>query len=402
MKTLLAVPASLIVSCSALYAQVAPAATGGATNFTYFLRYSQTAHFGGDLGDWQTGNPSGEVEYYNGHRATPFNLSYVGGYTFTLAGPSQYSTGFFQYLSLHQGLPVHKWKLSVGDDVSYRPQAPVTGLSGIPGTGEPIVVVPPPNQSILTLGTHALNNLATGEASRALSPAYTVGLGGEYDLLLYPDGNGLDTHSLSAHGSLTRRIDGRSSVFGQYVYSVFRYPDMTITINANLVAAGYERALTRRLHTDVGGGPEWINSSDPKSVPASMVVTGYGDLSYRMRTSSVFVSYNRGTGGGSGFLVGQLTDSVSGGYSCLVGRMFSTELIGGYRHISALNNSGDVHSEFGAAQASWLFGHHVSLFVNYTAVSQAADITLPNNVVNGPLQTISFGTTISPRSKHRF
>jgi hypothetical protein len=402
MKTLLAVMASLLVSCHCLYAQVVPDATGGATNFTYFLRYSQTAHFGGGLGDWQTANPSGEVEFYNGRRTTPFNLSYLGGYAFTLAGPSHYSTGFFQYLSLHQGLPVHKWQLTVGDNVSYRPQAPVTGLSGVPGTGEPIVVVPPPDQSILTVGTHALNNLVTGEVSRPLSTAFSVSLGAEYDLLLYPDGNGLDTHSLSANGALTRQLDGRSSVFGEYVYSTFRYPNLSLTINAHLVTAGYERALTRRLHTDLGIGPEWINSSDSTSVPSSMVLTGYGDLSYRMRTGSVFGSYNRGTGGGSGFLVGQLTDSVAGGYSCLVGRMFSAELIGGFRRVSPLDSSGAVLSGFGAAQASWLFGRHLSVFINYTIVSQTSDIALPNNVVNGALQTISFGTTLSPRSKHRF
>jgi hypothetical protein len=134
-----------------------------------------------------------------------------------------------------------------------------------------------------------------------------------------------------------------------------------------------------------------------------MVLTGYGHLSYRMRkTGYVFGSYNRETGGGSGFLVGQLTDSAAGGYSCLFGRMFSAELVGGYRRVSPLDNSGVLNAGFGAAQASWLFGRHLSVFVNYTFVSQASDIVLPNNVVSGPLQTIGFGTTVSPRSKHRF
>jgi hypothetical protein len=403
MKTLLVVVVSLIVVRSGLYAQVVPEATGGATNFSYFLRYSQSAHFGGSLGDWQTANASGEVEYYNGRRTTPFNLSYVGGYSWTLAGPSEYSTGFFQYLSLHQVTSIHNWKLALSDNVSYRPQAPVTGLSGIPGTGEPIVVPPPPpNQSILTVGTYALNNLATVEGSRILNPRFTLSLGSSYDLLFYPDGNGLDTNTLAANGQLALRIDGRSSVFGEYVFSESSYPDINVRLNTNVVVAGYQREWSRHLHSEFGVGPEWINSSDPTTVPSYTLVTANAGVNYRMRNRSVFAAYNRGTGGGSGFFVGQLTDSVSGGYSCLFGRTFAAEAMGGYRRISPLNESGVIHSEFGAAQATWLFGRHVSVFVNYTFESQATEISVPGNVVNGPVNTVSFGTTLSPRSKHRF
>src|SRR5215469_11938467 len=118
MKTwlaLLAVPAAV---CSTLHAQVVPGGTGVGTNFSYVLRYSQTAHFGGSLGDWQTAAPSGEVDFRNGRLRSPFSLTYAGGYTWTLTGPTQYSTGFFQRLALHQVMSGGKWKATLGDDVS--------------------------------------------------------------------------------------------------------------------------------------------------------------------------------------------------------------------------------------------------------------------------------------------
>jgi hypothetical protein len=122
-----------------------------------------------------------------------------------------------------------------------------------------------------------------------------------------------------------------------------------------------------------------------------------------MRRGNAFVSYNRGTGGGSGFLVGQLTNSIAAGYSRLFGRAVSFEAMGGYRQISPLNKSNQtIHSEFASTQASWLVGRHVSVFANYTFVTQASDINLPNNVVSGPLQTLGFGVTVSPRIRDRF
>jgi hypothetical protein len=404
MKTwlaLLAVPAAV---CSALHAQVVPAGTGAASNFSYVLRYAQTAHFGESLSNWQTATPSGEVDFSNGHHRTPFSLIYAGGYSWTLTGPNQYSTGFFQRLSLHQVLSGEKWKASLGNDVSYRPEAPFTGFSGIPGTGEPIgVPSPPPSQSILALGTHALNNLATGELTRNLNPENSVSVGVNYDLLFFPDSNGLDTNHFSAHSDLTRRISRRSSVFGEYIFNRFSYPDVSLGTNANVVMAGCEHAFSRRLQINFAAGPGWVTSSNSKVIPDSTIVNANAGLDYQMRTGSVFVRYDRSTSGGSGYLLGQLSDVVDVGYSREFASTFTAEVIGGYRRIQPLDKSEIIHSEMGGVQGSWRFGAgHLSAFASYTVFAQASDGPLPPNVVSRPLQIASFGIAYMMRARRHF
>jgi hypothetical protein len=403
MKTWLALLVVSAAVCLTSRAQVVPGGTGVATNFSYVVRYSQTAHFGGDLGNWQTASPSGEVDFRNGHHRTPFSLIYAGGYTSTLTGPTQYSTGFFQRLSVHQMMSGGKWKATVGDDVSYRPEAPITGFSGIPGTGEPIgAPVPPSSQSILTLGTHALDNLATGELARALNATYSVNVGAEYDLLLFPDSNGLDTNHLSAHVGLSRLISRRSSIFAEYIFNQFSYPDVKLTTDANVTMAGFEYAFSRRLHINIAAGPGWVTSSNSEVVPPSTMVNANAELHYQMRRGSAYVRYDRSTSGGSGYLLGQLSDTVDGGYWRQFARAFTAEVAGGYRRIQPLNKSAVIQSELGAIQGSWWFGQHLSSFANYTVVTQESDGPLPSNVINRPLQTVSFGIAYAMRARRNF
>jgi hypothetical protein len=397
---LLAVPAAV---CFTLHAQVAPAGTGVATNFGYVLRYAQTGHFSESLQNWQTATPSGEVNVRNGRRKSPFVLIYAGGYTWTMTGPSQYSTGFFQRLSLHQVLSGGRWKARLGNDVSYRPEAPLTGFSGIPGTGEPIgEPSPPPGQSILTLGTHALDNLATGELTRALSPVYSVTVGVNYDLLFFPDSNGLDTNHLFTHTELARQIGRRSSVFGEYIFNRFSYPGVNLTTNANVVMAGYEHAFSRRFHANLAGGPGWVTSSNNTVVPDSTMVNANAGLDYQMPGGSAFVRYSRSTSGGSGYLLGELNDIVDAGYSRMFAQTFTFEVVGGYRRIQPLNKSAIIQSEMGAVQGSWRFGPHLSGFANFTMIGQASAGPLPPNAVSGLLENISFGIAYSMRARRNF
>src|SRR5437868_10192533 len=169
MKTTCKLLGLFLISCAAAYAQVVPAASvpGGLPlmgNLHYAFRYSQTAEFGSSMGDWQTATPSVSLDYASENQRHPFNLNYSGGYTWTLAGPS-YSTGRFHHLLLSQSVDWRKWNVRISDDVSYRPQAPTTGFSGIPGIGEPIGT-PDPNlpstQSILTMNSRVVENTTNG------------------------------------------------------------------------------------------------------------------------------------------------------------------------------------------------------------------------------------------------
>src|SRR4051794_8797744 len=179
----------LLATSGIAFGQVVPSASSGRAELGYSIRYSEIANFGGTLGDWHTITPSGSLTYINGHSRFPFSLEYAGGYTATLSG-EPYSTGVFQRLFLSEELHYHKWTFGVGDDVSYRPQSPTTGFSGIPGTGEPIGsgTSGSPNQFILTLDTYALENVSRGEVEHLLNFRTTLDIEASFDYLHYPDG----------------------------------------------------------------------------------------------------------------------------------------------------------------------------------------------------------------------
>ena len=99
---------------------------------------------------------------------------------------------------LSQGIVGRKWNIQVSDNVSYLKQAPTTGFSGVPGTGEPVGESnpsPPSSQTILTLNTRTVNNIVSGEFEHSLNYATALSIGGSSELLRYPDGNGLDTNA---------------------------------------------------------------------------------------------------------------------------------------------------------------------------------------------------------------
>ena len=221
MKTNLKLVVILLSAWSGAHAQVVPEATGPGKlpvggDLQYALRYSQTAEFGGSLGNWQTGSPSASLDYSSGNARHPFTLDYTGGYTAHISGPT-YGVGFFQHLMVSQGLFGRRWNFLVSDDVDYMPQSPTTGFSGVAGTGGPIGgsgSTPASNQLILTLNTHSVSNLANGEFAYHLDYATTLNVGGGSTLLRFPDSNGLDSDGLQANAGLTRRLDAKNALIG--------------------------------------------------------------------------------------------------------------------------------------------------------------------------------------------
>jgi hypothetical protein len=397
MKTTFKFVAIFLAASPSLLAQAAPGATAGSADLHYAFRYSQNAQFGGDLGDWQTVTPSAELDYSNGRDRHLFSLTYSGGYTSTVRGPS-YGDGMFQRLLLSQGIAWRKWNLLISDNVSYLPQAPLTGFTGIPGIGEPIGVPGPggpSSQSILTVSTHAVDNTANGALNHILNFATSLSLGGSSDLLRYPDGNGINTDSQMANGGLTFRLNARNSLSGQYHFSQFSYPDYNYTFMTNSGMFGFQRTWSRSLTTSFSAGPEWTGGPNSKAVPSSTGVSAQASLIYHARSVSAGANYNRSTTGGSGYLLGAESDSVTATLSREFERTLTLGLTGGYNRTSGLGIATTIESEFGAVQASRQLGRYLSVFASYTATTQSSTGALPANVLNQFLQGASFGIAYS-------
>jgi hypothetical protein len=426
MKTTLKLVAILLTGCAGAYAQVVPEATGPARlpvsgNLHYALRYSQTAEFGGGLGDWQTGTISGSVDYSNGTDRHPFNLSYGGGYTKTFTGPD-YETGVFQHLFISQGLVGHKWNATVSDNISFTPGSPTIGFSGVPGTGDPIGGSgsnPPSSQSVLTLNTRTIENTAAAQIGYHIDYATTLNLGGNSNLLRYPDGNGVDTSGLGANAGLTRRLDARNSLVGQFMFSRYDYGNQALDSNqssdsapypdSDLMTAmfGFQRVWSPKLQTTVSVGPQWISSSNAAIEPSTTTVAVNAAVHYAFRFESASLGYTRGGSSGGGVLPGATVDSVYAGYSRLFRRDLTIGLTASYMRSDALELGGAaIDAVYGGAQATRQLGRYFSVFANYTAENQSSNQAAlssqaaQSNVLNGFYQVIGFGIAYSPRETH--
>jgi hypothetical protein len=407
MKTTLKVLAFLLALSAAAGAQVVPAATDAGAlpasgRLYYALRYGQTAGFGSGLSSWQTSNLSGNASYANARVRAPFSAQYAGGYTWTLTGPS-YESGLFQRMYLSQGGVWRKWVVSVSDDVSYLPQSPFTGFSGIPGIGEPIGTpnpTPVGSQSILTLNTHVVENAATGSIENKATGATVLSGTGTYDLMRFPNNDGLNTDTYTANGRITHRLDGRDAIIGTYRYSLYSYPDYTFTFETQAGLIGFHRLLSRKLTAAFAAGPMWINSSNQLAVPSTLTYTVNGSVEYTSKPTTVEVVYSHGTNGGAGYLLGATLDSLNGNVSRNFGPNLLIGWTGGYSRTSGLINNGVTNSVVGGTQATWQINRNFIAYANYTGISQGSTSLLPTNAVNQTLQTIGFGVGYSPRTTH--
>jgi hypothetical protein len=407
MKTSLKFLAIFLAVGAVAHAQVEPAATGpggpgvqpAGPNLQYSLRFSQAAEFGGYIGNWQTSTASGQLDYLNGNERFPFTMDYTGGYTWTISGPD-YLGGVFQNLWISQGMGGRKWRFRASDDLGYRPSAPYTGLSGVAGIGEPIggpSPAPPSTETILTLKTHTLDNSGIVNLDLDLNFATTLTLSGTSNVLYYPNGDGLNTDGELASSQLTRRLNARSSLSGEYLYAYYTYPDYDFSLDTNTGLFGYNRNWTKKLSTTLSVGPEWVSSSDSAVAPSATRIAANAAINYKSRSETASVSYRRATSSGAGYLEGADLNWVAGNLERNFGPKLKIGLTGTYSRTTGLVNNGNVNTRLGGAQITRRVAGHFSLFANYTVSNQSASVALPTNTLNNTLQMMSFGIGYSPR-----
>lgn len=405
MKTYLKFAILLLMPGLTAAAQVQPAATGGHVpippgSLNYSIDYSQSIENGGGLGTWQMSTLSGSLAYSNKNERLPFSMTYGGGYDWAISGPD-YGTGLFQHLLISQAVAGRKWSISASDNVSYTPEAPTFGFTGIPGLGEPITgQIPPPSlpdQSILTVNTKVLDNAVTGQATHKLSPGVALSLDGSYEILRFPEDNGINSNTVTGTGGLSWRIDARNSIFGNYIFSQFEYPDFGFSFQTHSGLFGFQRAWSRKITTSVSAGPEWTASSNTVAVPSSLGVDANANLTYQFGYSNAGLGYTRGINSGAGYLIGGETDAVTASYSRQFGRELSTGFSGSYMRTAALGSYGATAAKYGEAEVTRRLGKYWTVFANYSAIVQSSSASLPENTLGQLLQVVGFGFGFSPR-----
>lgn len=407
MKASYTILAILFMVIATARAQVAPAVNGPkplpvSGTLRYDLRYSQNAQFyDGPQGNVQSSVLSGELTYANVNAARPFSLAYSGGKMWNITG-SYGGTGVFQHMAVSQGLTGRKWTLNLSDDVSYMPQAPTTGFSGIAGVGSLPSESGQPSQAILTLNTRSVYNSLSSNFTHSLNYATSLSVNGGYVILRYPDSNGLETNQLQVGPQITRRLNALNSISGQYSYSRFSYPGQTSTMEIQSSSFGYMRTWSRRLSTNVSLGPEWTQSSSGSQIPSSTGLTVNANASYTTRTTTATAGYTQATTGGAGVVteVGVHNHDLNAGLTRQFGRNLTISANGAYMRTQGLQQTGVTNGKYGGAAATQRLGRYITVFANYTAIQQSSSSALPSNAISGLSHVIGFGIGYTPRELH--
>jgi len=437
-KIRIAISALLLTAGSAAQGQAVPTATqsmapsSSGLNFSpldgvlhYALSASEIAQLGyyGPSQVTSSTALSGDVAYTAKSSIRPFNMVLAGGVA--LSNQSAQSTATFWNVAASQGLVTRSWIFNISDSFSFLPQSPTTGLSGIPGVGDlgAVPVQGPsagPAGGVLSISGNRLSNAINGSVERQIDHATSISGGGSWSVLEFVGSTAgtISNSQISGTVGLNRRLDARSSVSLEAIYSTFTYsgagsgfayPDIE-TRGLNL---SYQRLLSRSLSVNVSAGPQWVSSSNSAVIPSNLNVAVSAGVGYSHGLTNASVSYSRGVNGGSGVLPGALSDSVMASLGHSYGRNWVASLNGAYTHTSGLTllafgvpsapTNLVYDTVFGGAQVTRRISAHLSGYISYEAQNQSSNYSLPTqtaarNALNGTSQTFGIGITFSPRS----
>lgn len=433
-RVALALFAAVVAVAPVAYGQAAPASslspTVGPSSslpsldgvFHYALSASelmQTGYYNSGLGF--TTSLSGDAAYSSKSVSHPFTMVYAGG---VLMG-NQYgqTVTTFQNLAVSQGLVTGKWIFGISDSISYMPQSPTTGLSGIPGIGDlgSVPIQGPstgPAGGVLTNNSTSVSNALSGTIERRITGRTSVSGTGSWSILRFPDSNtGLDNTQILGEVGLNHQLDARDTISGNVNYSTFSYGGgIGLTVQSKGITGAYQRVLSRTLSMSLSAGPEWISGSDSALVPSELTYSADLGLTYARKFTSASLNYTRGVNGGAGVQPGAISDSVSASAGRTYGRDWMASLTANYTHSAGLLQNGALASPianelgfayaggtinmvYGGAQVSRRLSNSLSAYLSYNLQHQSIDNSLAfQNAYSGLTHTIGIGITFSPRA----
>lgn len=370
-------------------------------------RWTGTAALNGDLG------------YSSGSAKAPFNMMYAGGVL--ISESSGVNTTTYQNMAVSQGLMRGRWVFNLADSVSYMPQSPIGGFSGIPGAGD-VGTVPNggtglgPTGGLLTYSGPRVGNGLSGSAELLLTGKTSASARGSWEILHFLDGDadGYDTQDTSGEVALNHRIDARDTVAVNAVYSLFTFGKNEGGLNFETrgIDLVYSRLVSPSISVDISAGPQWLSSSDKALIPNSLNAAASVGLSYARGLSNARIGYSRGVNGGYGVQYGGLSDTVTASAGHGFGRTWQAGVNMAYMHTESLTQTGatpppglsiplggSFSTVFGGAQLSHRLSRSLSAYVTYAAQHQSYNTAYTGtNAFNGTSQTFAIGITYAPRS----
>jgi hypothetical protein len=404
-------------------AESAPISTGFALprvagTLQYSLTGSESLSWGyyGNSGADTSTNLSGNVAYISSSKTDPFSMIFSGGHSWTTSGEPGYS---FLNLAMSQVLNVGRWNVVLSDGVSYLPETPTTGLSGVAGVGDlglnPVQVGAGSSQGVLTDFSSRVANAAAITVRRQLTGKTSLNATGSYSISRFLDdsGNstnsGLDSDTESGSGGIVHQISKLTSIGGNYAYSTVNYSGASYGVSepgfVTQTASGFfSHQFTRKISASVSAGPQWT-AIDSGGSSTGLSLFAVASTSYSGHYTSASLSFTRSTNAGFGVVGGALSSGISFVGSRTYARVWKVAVSSAYTQTASLPAAGvspySFHTTVGGVQVSRGFARSFSTYVSYTLENQSNSNTAEAvDVFSGLSQVASFGLTYSPASKH--
>lgn len=375
----------------------------------YALSASERVAFGynGSSGAVSSTAFSGDFGYLSKSQVHPFSVIYSGGYLInTQAQPSS----AFHNLALSQVLNSRRYHFIISDSVSYLPNSPISGLSGIPGVGDlgvpPVAIDPGFTTGILTNFAPRITNNTTATLQRDLTGSTAIEASGSFGILRFAGpytSGGIESDQARGLGGISHRISARQTIAGDYTATKFTYIDSDFSFLSQGANLEYIAQLSRKLRLDVSAGPEWTSSKQFASTMLS--VAANLNLAYIGHFTTAAVSYTRGTNAGSGLIFGGRTDNLSFLASHASSKVWTEAASVTYTHSASLEGLSTLpfssNVVIGSVQVSRLLRHSLSAFASYTVQRQSVQgLTTALTAFDGVSQIIGVGLTYSPALIH--
>ena len=380
----------------------------GALQYTISANQSfETGAVPSGSGTPETSGVSGTLTYTSSTARNQFGTTYSGGGYWS--SQSTASSANFQNFEVRDTLNIRRFTLMVSDDVSYLPQSPIGGYSGIPGVGDlsgnlgfgTLAPTIAPDQTIFSQYSQRISNATAGSVTLHVTGRTSVTAMGSYGILNFLDTNGYDSHQEMAGMTVNHQFSVRNTIGVKYTYTNFGYNDMPVTITTHEPSLIYEHLWSRRLKSDFEVGPQWYESTQTSPLPTRVAIAGNASVTYNLaRVTSLDLRYIRGISGGSGVLIGSRVDTVSLAAMHRFGRSWSASVTGTYSRNAGLLQDQLYTTKSAGAQLARKLGRDFSCYFSYTAIDQSlsgAPFVAPVNALEGLYHVFGFGIQFTSR-----
>jgi hypothetical protein len=236
-----------------------------------------------------------------------------------------------------------------------------------------------PNQSILTGPSSRVGNSVVGEYDYQTSPLSSVTLTGAYTMLRFPSSDFINNDSAIFRLGYNHTLTRKNSMGVSYQAGLFGFGGSTGDFTNHEVSLTFRRTITERLGLQLAAGPQvnvFSNSASGQDTSVSWQASGF--LTYQFRRSSLGISYQHYTSGGSGVYLGAQTDYASLNYSIPMSRLWSIDSSLGYARNKTVQNGNlagvgsSYNSWYGTINIHRSLNRSLSMFFSYNLQQQLA------------------------------